>query len=491
MPAPVHEGDTEAVGHAMRGLFGRDSLYMALWAVQLVAAAALTPVITRLTGSAEFGGVAAANAVMQLLFVVAGLGLNTAIQREHAASSGTGAPKLLMLSLVLAAVVTAAVDAGGRWWSPYVGFEHYAGAIRLAILWAGASAVTNSALALLRSQDRLLAFSSVSLLQSVVAEALSVLLLITVGPTATSYLLGQLLAQLAALALGLALARPTRLRTTDWGLAKNALGYSLPLVPAVLSTFVLGAADRLILHDQLGATAVARYQIASNLGSIPILLLGVLSSAWMPRIFALTDHTDRAAVLAASRDALYRLLIPVLVGLSLGIPVALRVWAPASYRPDGLLTVTAVVIVSAVPYAAGLSVTRALLAANRTGVIAAATLLAATANIGLNALLIPRFGLIGSPVATLLAYLLLHGVLVLRARTASPVRPTGPPLLLALAAAAAFALLIAAVPTTPGVLLVRTILAVACLGWFGRVLFRLRPGATGPNRRARTEPVST
>ena len=82
------EPPEDAVVRAMRGLFGRDSLYMASWALQLVGAAALTPAITRLLGTDEFGAVATATAVMQVLFVVSGLGLATSLQRRYAGPNG-------------------------------------------------------------------------------------------------------------------------------------------------------------------------------------------------------------------------------------------------------------------------------------------------------------------------------------------------------------------------------------------------------------------
>jgi O-antigen/teichoic acid export membrane protein len=201
------EPQNDALAPILRKLFGRDSLYMLTWAFQLAAAAAVTPLVTRIMGPGEFGAVAAATAVMQVLFVVAGLGLSTAIQRHYAGPDGpVAAARLLLLTVVLAGVVTVVVDSTGWMWSRRVGFESYGGALRLAVYWAGLSAVTNTSLALLRSQDRLLGFSCVSLLQSVMAAATSLLIVAVVRPTATMFVLGQLLLQIVATALALCLA---------------------------------------------------------------------------------------------------------------------------------------------------------------------------------------------------------------------------------------------------------------------------------------------
>jgi O-antigen/teichoic acid export membrane protein len=467
------ERHDDAVAHILRGLFGRDSLYMFMWALQLAAAAALTPLVTRVMGTDEFGAVATAIAVMQVLFVVAGLGLRTAIQRQYAGSGGPiAAARLLLLTLVLASVVTVLVDSTGGVWSGHVGFESYGDTLRLTVYWAGVAAVTDASLALLRSQDRLLAFSCVSLLQSVVAAAASLLLVAVVRPTATMFLLGQLVVQIVAAVLGLYLAPPRLPRPRNWKLASDALLYGLPLVPAVLCTFVLAAADRLIVQAELGLTAVARYQVAYNVGAIPMILLGVLSTTWMPRIFALDRPTERAAVLAASQDALYRLLTPVLMGLSIGSPLVLRLWAPPEYRPDDLLLVTSIVIVSAVPYTAALNARRALLAEGRSAAIAAANGVAAATNIVLNLILVPQYELVGSAAATFLAYAVLHGLLLWRAGTM--IRMRKPPLrLLEVTGAVIVALLAAALPTTSAYLALRSMLVVASLAWFGWILMQV------------------
>ena len=53
---------------------------------------------------------------------------------------------------------------------------------------------------------------------------------------------------------------------------------------------MLEASDRLVLQHYLGSAAVARYAVAYNIGAIPILLLGVLDTVWMPRVFAVATH---------------------------------------------------------------------------------------------------------------------------------------------------------------------------------------------------------
>lgn len=460
-------------------LFGRDSLYMVLWVLQLVCAAALTPVITRFLGTGEFGIVAAGNAVMQVLFVLAGLGLHVAVQRQYADKNGSShARKIIALNLLLGSAITALALATVGLWGRPLGFEDRTYALHLAILWAGTSVLTSGSLALLRSQDRLAAFATVSLMQSVVAEAASFALMWFRGPSADHFLEGQVLVQAVTVVMALLMAPPVRLRREDAALMRGALAFALPLVPSVLGTFALSTADRLIIQGHMGNDEVARYQVAYNIASMPMLLLSVLHSAWMPRFFALAGDAERSAVIAASRDILYRLLIPVACGLAIGAPLVMRVWAPPSYRPETLSWVISIVIVTVLPYAAQLSTSRQLTTAGKTVPIAIATLIGAAVNIFLNFLTIPTFGLAGSAASTIVSYVVLFAITVICARRTPRVPGPSWRLRLGLCAAAALTLSVAALPQH-GLTWFRVAAVAVTLVWFFAVLLRQHRGV-GP-----------
>jgi O-antigen/teichoic acid export membrane protein len=469
-----------AVDHHVARLFGRDSLYMLFAAVQLGAAAALTPAITRLLGPTEFGTTAAALAVMQVLFVVCGFGLQTAIQRAYETERGREtAAKLFALTIVLALTSSAVAAAPAGLWGRPLGLAGDAGSLRLAALWAGASVVTQAGLALLRSHDRLGPFVLVSLLQSLAAEAASLAMVAWREPTAERFLEGRLLAQAVAVAAVVVLVPPRAFGRHDRSLVGVALRFALPLVPAALGNFALGSADRLVLQSLLGPDAVARYQVAYNIASMPMLLLWILTTAWMPRLFALDGDEERAAVLGASRDAVYRLLMPVLTGLALGAPLLLRLWAPPSYRPEDLHLVTSVVAVAAVPFAAQLAVARALLAAGRTTAIAVTTLVASAVNIGLNFVMVPTGGLVGSAAATLVAYTVQWAMLDAVARRSTPLPATTWGLRLRLAGVGVGVTAVAFLPDGPGSVALRLVGLTVAGGLFLNLLRRINGWGSG------------
>ena len=461
--APRERPEDDAASAAVRGLFGRDSAYLVLWAAQLGAAALLTPVTTRLLGPSRFGLVASSIAVMQVLVALAGFGLQSAVQRRYARSGERDARRLITLAIATSAMVFLIADATGPRWARALGLGHYPAAVRFAVTWASLTAISNAALGLLRSRDQLVPFATVSLSQSIVAEALGLLLVVAVRRSASEYLLGQLIAQALAVGVAIALTRPLPLGRRHLRMVTDSLRYSIPIVPGALAAFILEASDRLVLQHYLGSAAVARYAVAYNIGAIPILLLGVLDTVWMPRVFALSDACVRDSVLRRSRDALYALLIPVIAGLAIGGPVLLHIWAPASYRPDGLLFVLVLVAASAIPVAGAISHTRLLLAEGRTGAIAAATLLAAGTNLGLNVALVPQFGIEGSALATLFGYGALQLTLAVAARRVRRLQPTGHALRVEVLAAVLLAFGAAAAPMSLPLLGIRLVVGLMCL----------------------------
>ena len=473
-----------SVERTLRGMFGRDSVYLVVWVLQLVAAAAATPFVTRLLGPREFGEVASATAIMQVLFVLAGCGLQVAVQRWFAGPDGTrAAARILTLGMLVAALVTVVALLTGDVWSGLLGFRRFGPNLQLAVVWAGACAVTTTGLALLRCKDKLFGYALASLMQSVVSQALSLAFLVWVENSSTAFLQGQVLAQLLAVGVALAFAPPRLLRLRDMDLVREGLRFGLPLVPVALGYFVLNVADRLMIQDQIGRSAVARYQVAYNIGDLPMIMLGALTTIWLPRLFA-AGEDERQAVLLASRAALQRLLAPVMLGMSLASPIVLSLWAPREFRPLHLTGVTAIIIVSAVPFTAVQSATRDQVSRGATKPVAWSTLGAAAVNIGLNLVLIPAFGISGAAVATLLAFAAQYALLLVTTGWKRPSQYDWAASL-RLVAASVLTLAVVLLPTSPAWLVIRFLLALGCLAWFGQSMRRLTregspPGAGSP-----------
>jgi O-antigen/teichoic acid export membrane protein len=398
--------DHPAAANALRAMFTRDFVYLGVSALQLVLAALMTPILTRRVGVGQFGQLALAIVVAQLLGVTFNLGFPFAAQKVFAGQDGDHRSRgVLAISAVLAVAASLVAVLAAPAWGPAVGLDLVLDA-RLAAVWAGCFALALTSLAMLRSRDKLRMAIFVATVQSVGAQATGVLLLYWWAPTVTSYLCGLIIGQGAAAFVGLLTLRPVwsalaAIRRYGW-----AFLFGLPMVPQQLSGFILGVGDRIVIRHVLGSAAVGRYSVAYNVGSLGFILLVFVGWAWMPRIYAVADRVARSRLLASSRDMMNLLLIPVVCGLAAGAPIVLGVWVPKSFHPAELTPIVAIVAICTFPFGQFQANLRALMSEGRTGQAAVATLAAAAVNIGLNLVMVPFIGITGSAIATVLSYVL-------------------------------------------------------------------------------------
>jgi len=423
-------------------MFGRDSLYMLASSLNLLAGVLVTPVMTRVLGLHQYGIFAADLALLYVLYYTANLGLNIGIQRLFSQEDGERRSRnLLAASLVIVFVITGIVFLTGPLWSPHLGFGDFPLSTRLTTVWSGFFAMTWICLAILRCNERLLVFSTVCLMQSIVGVGAGTVYAFFGHRLATEVLAVAIVVQAAAVVLSLSTITPHWRGILDFATVHQTLRFSIPIVPLQISTFVLSASDRFIILRDLGPGPTGRYQVAYTLGAVGISMLTFLNLAWLPRIFAIKDPHARAAVLAHSRDGLYRLLVPVTLGIALGGPIALRIWAPASFRTEALIPVVLLVVTSTIPVSTSFVHSRLMLSEGRSGLVATVTVVAALFNIGLNLVLVPHIGINGSALATLVTYTVLAvGMASLSRRM---LRLPRPPMLLGLELAVTVAVIFA------------------------------------------------
>jgi O-antigen/teichoic acid export membrane protein len=403
MTAP---GDHPAASNALRAMFTRDFVYLGASALQVVLAALMTPILTRRVGVAEFGQLALALVVAQLLGVTFSFGLPFAAQKVFAGEDGDRRSRgVLAISAFLAVIASLVVVLAAPAWGPVVGLDQVVDA-RLAAVWAGCFALTWTSLAMLRCEDKLRMAIFVAAVQSLGAQATGLLLLYWWAPTITTYLWGLIIGQGAAALIGLLTLRPYWSALAAIRRYAGIFLFGLPMVPQQLSGWILGVGDRVVVRHVLGSAAVGRYSVAYSVGSIGFILLVFVNQAWMPRIYAVTDRMARSRLLASSRDMMNLLLIPVVCGLAAGAPLFLRVWVPPSFHPAELTPVVAILATCTFPFGQFLANLRALMSEGRTGRAAVATLIAAAVNIGLNVVMVPFLGITGSAIATVLSYAL-------------------------------------------------------------------------------------
>ncbi|MCJ0700103.1 oligosaccharide flippase family protein [Frigoribacterium faeni] len=456
-------------------LFGRGLLYVIIWSLQLVVGTVVSPVLAHLLGVTDFGAFSTAQAIFQVLSVLALLGLDQALVLQHAEDGDArNARGLVAVGLVISFVATAAAVLTVPFWAGALGFGSEHDLLLVVLLWAAPSAAVQVMLALLLAEDRFRAFATTSIVSAVGGQAIGLTLLLTLGGGALTYAWGSVISQTLAMVIGLCFTRPLIGGLVNGPVAKRALSFGVPLALASLAYFVLNAGDRIVLQRLMGPDAVGQYQVAYVVGSSVILLLSFTNSAWAPHFAKMRDETARFALAMTARNEIYRLLNPIIVALTLVSPFAMPILVPASFDPSSLTIVVFVVALTAYPATAGGASGRLLTIERRAKTLGVITGVAAAANVGLNLLLVPPLGILGAAVATVIAYSVLAGLqlVVLPKRVAWHGAPVG--LLLTVLASVVVAAATIALPQTLEWNIGRCIVALACLPWFLRRLAAAR-----------------
>ena len=288
-------------------LFGRGLLYVVVWSLQIVAGVVVSPILAHVLGPEEFGRLASVIALHQVLTVVALLGLDQALVLQRAEDGNDRSARgLVAVGIVISLLVTGVVFITGPLWSETLGFDGFSTLLVASILWTAPGAAVQVMLSLLLAQDRLRAFTFVSVFSALGGQIVGIALLLLVHNDATTYAWGGVICQFTAMAIGIAFTRPSVRGLFDWDTAWRAMRLGVPLAMSGLAFFVLNAGDRIVIQRDLGPAEVGRYQVAYTVGYVVVLLLTMTSSAWAPHFAALRDEVARWALAAQSRDALYQ-----------------------------------------------------------------------------------------------------------------------------------------------------------------------------------------
>lgn len=400
-PMPASPPDAES-GSA--DLFGRGLVYVVVWSMQLVVGTLVSPVLAHLVPVAGFGALSAAIALFQLLIVLTVFGLDQALEMQRLEDAdGRRARGLLASGTVFAFVVTGSLALTAGWWGPVLGFRPGSELLLITLLWTFPGTVVGLVLSILQAEDRLVRFTVVSVISTVGSQAVGLVLLLAFDRSVVAYAWGGVAAQVAAMVLGLCWTRPRWRGVADIETLQRAIRLGVPLVLASLSQFIITAGDRFIIQRVFGEVEVARYQVAFTVGNVMVLLLTFTNRAWLPRLKAVVNRRQRWRLIGESRDGIYWLLGWALVGLTVGAPPLLRIFAPSSYEPSSLVLVVFLIGLCALPVAAGGASSRMLITVRNSSPLAWSAAAAVATKVVATLAAVQWFGLPGVAVATLLA----------------------------------------------------------------------------------------
>ena len=262
----------------------------------------------------------------------------------------------------------------------------------------------------LRIEQRTKAFNVLTVCTRATAVAAVCSLLPFIGHSARTYFTGTLIVE-TGLVVGLTgwlLARGVLApRHFTLSLFRAAIGYGTPLVLYEFAYAVLGSADRFLVRHYVGADALGFYSVAYGLANnANEFLIAPIGLALIPIYMRIwnSDGTEKtSAFISTALNAFMLAAVGVLAAIAAaGHSIVVFL---ASQKYAGADRLIPVILAGLLVYGANVFVAAGLLIHKRTMQMSGLLIIAAAVNIGLNCLLLPRMGLMGGAIATLLSYI--------------------------------------------------------------------------------------
>ncbi|HEV2776083.1 MAG TPA: oligosaccharide flippase family protein [Solirubrobacteraceae bacterium] len=416
-------GGARGLGIEIRRLGGQTLIYGFGGAALQIVGIVTLPILARVFTPTDYGILELGMVVAAILMIVVDGGMASASQRsyfDYGDEQESERRRVLVTALifqlvigVLVAVVLAVLAAP----ISRVLFDGRDESVLIVLVGVAlpAFALAQFTREILRLEFRAWSYLVTSLAGAGVAATVTILAVVAWDSGVAGAFIGALCGWIAGAVWGIALvwrrlvARPSRRELAIM------LRYGLPLIPVALSLWALSLIDRVMLARLADLDELGQYAIASRL-AVPVMLI-VMALALALSPFMLSMHQSdperekqvRGRVLTDFTAALCLVgLVCALWARELGELVAPDF--DEAFRAVGLVAFGLVAFGISSVVVAGISIAR------QTQWLTLYSAIAALANVGLNLVLIPRFGQVGAATATLFAYLLLTALYYHRAQ---------------------------------------------------------------------------
>lgn len=190
-------------------------------------------------------------------------------------------------------------------------------------------------------------------------------------------------------------------KSFDYKYVKYACFLSLPLVFHELSGILLNSSDRIMVNDMLGGKAAALYSLAYTVATIVTVLLSSINQAWVPWFYDNLNEKKYNLIKNVSRKYTAVIALGCILLMLIG-PEMIMIFGGKKYM-DAVYVIPPVSLSIFLQYLYTQYVNIEFFL-KKTFYISLATIAATTINIGLNFILIPKFGYVAAAYTTVIGY---------------------------------------------------------------------------------------
>lgn len=380
-------------------------------AVLRILALVTAPIFTRIFIPADYGIISLVASITSFLSLLLIFGMDSALpvsfyqyKKEQKTVISTGFWFLVGWSLLL-------VLLGGVLSGLITNLIFHSQTYRLLLIIAFATAIftllINYAKAIFRLEFRAKTFALVSGIVAILSTGLMIFFVAFLHKGLVGYFIGSLVGTFLGFLLAIYLIRKDLLFSVDRKHLKEMVAYGSMIVPASVSFYVFDLADRFFINHYWNLNELGLYSIAINITAMITFFSMALGQAWSPFVLQIYYKSKKLFKEFVPRAFTYYILFFFILSVTLSLfgLELLKIFATPKFygatRAIPPLTLAMVFSASNQVTALGISISR------KTKYFALFSFLTALLNIGLNFLLIPRFGMIGAGWATASSYLFL------------------------------------------------------------------------------------
>ena len=371
----------------------------------------LLPVYTRYLTPADYGIISVAGVVSAILSIICIFGMRGAISRfyfdyykdpgELREYLSTICITVFSLSFSLILIIFLFGEPLFTLILPDIPFYPYLAIV----LWTTLLGIPlNFAFILLQARERSFFYSFINICKFLLTTICILFFIIIYLEGALGSLKGQLIGAFIFFFVGIALL------WNDIGLVFNpdklreSLKFGIPMVPHELADWTSSMIDRIFLSNYSTLTVVGLYSLGYQFGVILSFVTTAINFAWVPYFMSSAKELGEKARPTFATLTTYYMVFILFIGL--GITLFSNIVIEIMATPDFYDAAKIVPIITLSFIFGGMyyMVVNQLFFLKRSHYIMYSTVMAACINVGMNALLIPKFGMIGAGIATALSY---------------------------------------------------------------------------------------